>query len=50
MFDCPSYSVPENVEDADAYEDSIMPPWWVCVWLAEAQERSGEAGRPNMCD
>ena len=46
MFNCISYMVPEAEEDADEVEARMMPPWWVCVYVNEWQESTGEASRP----
>ena len=49
MFNCVSYMVPENEEPTEAeleqQEAEAMPPWWVCIWLAECQEKEGAPDR-----
>ena len=53
MFDCISYMVPENDEPTEAelldeQEAQAMPPWWVCIYIAEWQEADGAPDRAEQ--
>ena len=53
MFDCISYTIPQNDEPTEAelleqQEAEAMPPLWVELWLDEKAEADGAPDRAEQ--